>query len=407
MAQVVLDQVTKRYASGLLAVRDLTLTVADGELVVLVGPSGCGKTTTLRLIAGLEQPTSGLIRIGSQTVDHLPPHRRDVALVFQRPALYPHLTVRDNLAFGLRMRQRSGWLARLTGRWLRPGRYAQLVERERVLAEQVEQTARLLGLEGVLDRQPSQLSGGEQQRVALGRALVRRPAAFLLDEPLSNLDAPLRAEMRRELHLLHRRLPATILYVTHDPVEAQTLADRVVVLKEGVVQQIGRPQAVYDRPHNRFVAGFFGWPSMNLMDGQVVLSEGGPSFVTGGHRLPLPAMTIAGWHRLIGRPLTLGIRPEDIRLQIGDCRLQIAEAEDATNPQSAICNLQSAIEMRVMLVEPLGASALVTLQRGDWRLTALATGRPEVTLGQQVDVRVAMERAHWFDGPSGLALTET
>ena len=384
MAEVVLEQLTKRYASGAVAVRDLSLTVADGELVVLVGPSGCGKTTTLRLIAGLERPTTGTVRIGGRSVNGLPPDRRDVALVFQRPALYPHLTVRDNLAFGARLRQPAGRLRRLAWRWLRPAKYAQILDQERLLAERVAQTARLLGLDGVLGRRPARLSGGEQQRVALGRALVRRPAAFLLDEPLSNLDAPLRAELRRELHLLHRLLPATMIYVTHDQVEALSLGDRVVVLKEGILQQVDHPRRLYERPGNRFVAGFIGWPPMNLMDGQVVREEDGLYFATQGQRLALPpGCTPAG--RSCGTALTLGLRPEDVEVITGR----------PDGPATA---------MEVALVEALGSTALVTLRRGDWRLTAVLDGRRALAERQDVRVRLAMERAHWFDGKSGLAL---
>src|SRR5262245_34433799 len=275
MAEVALGGVSKQYPGGVEALRDLTLTVADGELVVLVGPSGCGKTTTLRLIAGLETPTRGTLRIGGRVVNDLPPRERDVAMVFQRPALYPHLSVRDNLAFGLRMRRGGfpllGWNRRA----------------DEVVRDRVARAARMLELDDVLDRLPGQLSGGQQQRVALGRAVVREPAAFLLDEPLSNLDARLRTEMRRELHLLHRRLRATMIYVTHDQTGALPPGDRLVVLHRGVAQQADAPLAVYERPANRFVAGFIGWPPMNFMDGQLVGQDGRPGFATRDLVLPL------------------------------------------------------------------------------------------------------------------------
>jgi multiple sugar transport system ATP-binding protein len=383
MAEVVFEQVSKRYPNGVLAVRDLSLTVADGEFVVLVGPSGCGKTTTLRLLAGLEQPTHGTLRIAGRVVNDLRPSQRDIALVFQRPALYPHLSVRDNLAFSLRLRQHVGFLTRLAWRCLRPARYTQLQEQDQLRAERVAQTARLLGLEDVLERLPGQLSGGQQQRVALGRALVRQPAAFLLDEPLSNLDAPLRVEMRRELHLLHRRLPATMLYVTHDQVEAMTLGDRVVVLKEGVVQQVDRPMVLYERPCNRFVAGFIGWPPMNLLDGQLVHSEGRLGFLTQGQWLPLPPGNQPG-NEYAGRPLTLGVRPEEIRVDESGVGWRVS--------------------MVVVLVEPLGSMSLVTLHRGGWQLTAQTNARQVVVERQTVEVNWDMERAHWFDGQSGVAL---
>ena len=278
MAEVALKGVGKQYANGVQAVEGLDLVVADGELVVLVGPSGCGKTTTLRLIAGLEAPSAGLVRIGGSVVNGEPPNRRDVAMVFQRPALYPHLSVQANLGFGLKLRQ--GW-------W-----FGAPERRHRV-----EEVARALGLEDLLDRRPAELSGGQQQRVALGRALVRRPAVFLLDEPLAGLDAPLRLEMRRELHLLHRRLRATMIYVTHDQEEALTLGDRVVVLDRGRPQQSDRPAALYERPANRFVAAFLGWPPLSLLDGRLVEEDGRLCLVGDGEKLPVPGE----WRRFAGR----------------------------------------------------------------------------------------------------------
>ena len=387
MAEVVLEHLTKNYPNGIQAVRDLSLCVADGELLVLVGPSGCGKTTTLRLLAGLEEPSAGRLTIGGQVVNSLPPRARDVAMVFQRPALYPHLSVRQNLAFGLHLRRGiRGW-PRLLSR-LFPGRRLEGRQQEQELAERVTETAQLVGLEDVLDRLPGQLSGGQQQRAALGRAIVRRPALFLLDEPLSQLDSRLRAELRQELHLLQRRLRATMIYVTHDQAEAMTLGDRVAVMDRGVLQQVDRPLAVYERPRNCFVAGFVGWPSMNFLDGQLAAVDGRPSFVTATWALPVPPRTVRAWAPYTGRPLILGIRPEDIRL---------------AGPGWAGARLS----LEVALIEPLGASSVLTLQRDSWRLTAQVTDREAVEKKQTVEVYFDMERAHLFDRATGLTLADS
>jgi multiple sugar transport system ATP-binding protein len=360
MARLVLEQLCKHFPGGVVAVDDLSLTVADGELLVLVGPSGCGKTTTLRLIAGLEEPTRGTVRIGEQVVNGRPPHRRDVAMVFQRAALYPHLSVRDNLAFGLRLY----------------GGYQPLV------AQRVAEAARMLGLEDVLERRPAQLSGGQQQRVALGRAVVRQPAVFLLDEPLSGLDPPLRAELRRELHLLHRRLSATMIYVTHDQVEALALGDRVAVLERGRLHQVDRPQALYERPADRFVAGFIGWPPMNFLDGRLTSRDGQLGLLVEGCWLPVPAE--------VERPVTLGFRPEAVT--IGP-----ADREGAA----------TAISMEVVAVEPLGGRWLVTLRRSGWQLTSRLDEPPRFAEGQTVTVNLDMQQAHWFDRLTGAALGRT
>ncbi len=377
MAEVALEHVSKHYAPGAAALDDLTLTVADGELLVLVGPSGCGKTTTLRLIAGLETLTAGTVRINGQVVNDLPPRLRDVAFVFQRPTLYPHLSVADNLAFGVRMRQGTGpahWLGRL----FRPADGDELNER-------VRQTAELLGLADLLHRRPSQLSGGQQQRVALGRALVRRPAVFLLDEPLSNLDPSLRHEMRRELHLLQRRLRATMVYVTHDQVEAMTLGDRVVVLDRGKVQQVGRPLELYERPANRFVAGFLGWPPMNFFDGRLVRRDGGGlALAAGGGELPLPAETFGAATSYNGGDVTAGIRPKHVTV-----------GEGIAHPIG---------KMDVLLVEPLGPTTLATLGRDGQHLLALVGGQAELRERQSVEVGLDVRHLHLFDRSSGTAL---
>jgi multiple sugar transport system ATP-binding protein len=369
MAVIELEQVAKQYPTGVWGVRDLSWTAREGELLVLVGPSGCGKTTTLRLIAGLEEPTHGVIRMRiagrGQPVNGLEPWRRNVAMVSQRPTLYPHLTVRRNLAFGLKLRS-DGLDAR-------------------AIQERVCQAADLLGLADVLDRRPAELSGGQQQRVALGRAIVRRPLAFLLDEPLSSLDAPRRIEMRRELHLLQRRLPATMIYVTHDQAEAMALGDRVVVMNRGTVQQVDRPGDLYERPCNRFVAGFLGWPPMSFLDGRLEFREGRPGFGDGESWVPAPIRKIAEWTRHAGRGLTLGIRPEDVGAR-----------------KSALPTLAMTVE----LVEVLGREYLVTLARSSWRLTSL--WREGLPPGEHDTALVSlnMERAYLFDRVTGVTLSQ-
>ncbi|HEY7315370.1 MAG TPA: ABC transporter ATP-binding protein [Gemmataceae bacterium] len=373
MAEVTLEQIGKTYPGGVEAVRGVNLRVADGELVVLVGPSGSGKTTLLRLIAGLETPTTGVLRIGDHVVNDVPPHRRDVAMVFQRPALYPHLSVWANLGFSLKLRRGVFWR-----RWL--GRRRQKEDEkaeERILA-----VAGQLGLENVLERRPATLSGGQQQRVALGRALVRRPAVFLLDEPLSNLDARLRLDMRRELHLLHRRLRATMIYVTHDQDEAMALGERVVVLDQGVIRQADHPQALYDQPADPFVAGFLGWPPMNLLVGELIAV---------GDRLTFAnwdvCLVVSGrpdWQRLVGRPLLLGIRPEDVAVTEGPG--------------------EGRLGMEVRLIERLGPIRLVTLAAASWVVTVRTPPTPEVNEGETVYAAFDLARAHLFDPATGRAL---
>src|SRR5690242_10663374 len=265
MARIALEHIDESYPTGYVASRDLSLEIADGEFLVLVGPSGSGKSTVLRMIAGLEKPTAGTITIGDRDVTSLPPQERDIAMVFQSYALYPHMSVRENMAFGLKLRKQPA--ATVTRR--------------------VGEVAESLGLTPMLDRKPAQLSGGQRQRVALGRAIVREPKAFLFDEPLSNLDAQLRVETRAELARLHRRLGATMVYVTHDQVEAMTLGTRVAVLKDGELQQVAPPMELYRRPRNQFVASFIGSPSMNFLRGDVTRANGAPQFTAPGLRLSL------------------------------------------------------------------------------------------------------------------------
>jgi multiple sugar transport system ATP-binding protein len=307
MAEITLDRLTKVYGDGTRAVADLDLEIADGEFVVLVGPSGCGKTSALRMVAGLEPITDGRVLIGGEVVNKLPPKDRDIAMIFQNYALYPHMSAFDNMAFGLKLRG---------------------MKRERRGAR-VRSTAQTLGLAAVLPKKPRTLSGGQRQRVAMGRAIVREPRAFLMDEPLSNLDAKLRVEMRAEIARLQRELGVTTIYVTHDQVEAMTLGDRVAIMRDGVLQQVAQPQELYDRPRNLFVAEFIGSPAMNLVGADLARADGGLVATFGDRTLPVGERVLAsrpGLPRFEGRRLILGVRPEDIE----DARFGSGEPLGAT-----------------------------------------------------------------------------
>src|SRR5215475_6787266 len=288
MAQVMMKDLNKKY-DEVHAVKDVNLHIRDKEFMVLVGPSGCGKTTTLRMVAGLEEITAGEIAIGDRVVNDLPPKDRDIAMVFQNYALYPHMSVYDNMAFGLKMRKFP----------------------KAEIAKRVQDAAEILGIQELLKRKPRQLSGGQRQRVAVGRAIVRHPQVFLFDEPLSNLDAKLRVQMRVELKRLHERLETTAIYVTHDQVEAMTLGSRVVVMKDGWVQQVGEPLELYGRPANKFVAGFIGSPAMNFADVTIAEANGVINAEASGLRIKVPADRVAKMAAFKGQTVTLGIRPED------------------------------------------------------------------------------------------------
>jgi multiple sugar transport system ATP-binding protein len=381
MADVAFESVTKVYPGGVRALVDFSLTVSDGERVVLVGPSGSGKSTVLRLIAGLETPTAGTIRIGGRVVNDVAPRDRDVALVFQRPTFYPHLTVRENLAFGCRLRSQPGRWIRLMNRVFRPAQHEALRQQDEELAQRVADAARQLELEDVLERRPGQLSGGQQQRVALGRALVRQPAVFLLDEPLSNLESRLRYDLRRELHLLQRRLHATMITVTHDQTEALTFGERVVVLDRGVVQQVDRPEVLYERPCNRFVAGFIGWPPMNFLAGHVSNQDGSGRFIIDDASLVLPGSISIDWKQAEGRALELGIRPEHVSL--------------------ATTRAEGSLAMQVSLIESLGGATLVTCRRGSLQVTARVGPRVAMRIGDEVAVDLDMAHVYIFDAASG------
>jgi multiple sugar transport system ATP-binding protein len=323
MAQIAYEKVAKVYDDGTTAVHDLDLEIQDGELMVVVGPSGCGKTTALRMLAGLEEITEGEIRIGDRVVNDLTPKERDIAMVFQSYALYPHMTVEQNLAFGLKLRKLP----------------------KDDIQQRVRSTAKTLEIEEFLKRKPRALSGGQRQRVAMGRAIVREPQAFLMDEPLSNLDAKLRVQMRAEIHQLQRRMGVTTLYVTHDQVEAMTMGDRVAVMQKGHLQQVDTPQVLYDQPVNEFVAGFIGSPSINMVEAELAQSNGALSATFGGHSLRVDdqlARNKSGLGNYVGRTILLGIRPEDF---------EDATLEPDTPPER---RLQTTCD----LTEPLGAEIL-------------------------------------------------
>jgi multiple sugar transport system ATP-binding protein len=382
MASVVLEKVSKIFPTGVVGVEELSLDVADGELLAIVGPSGCGKTTTLRLIAGLDLPTSGTIRIAGRKANDLPPADRNVAMLFQRPVLYPHKTVRDNLGLGLALRQRARWWSRLTT----AGQQARLTRHERVL-----EIAQVLGLDGMLDRYPGQLSGGQQQRVALGRALVRQPAVLLLDEPLSNLDIPLRQSLRRELHVLQRQLRITMVWVTHDPHEAIALGDRVAVFEHGRLRQVDRPEVLLRHPADTFVARFALWPPLNLIDGELQNIDGTLTFIACPGKLPLAATETACWQRWIGKPVQLGVAPEDVVL--------LPDGNSQGWP------------MEVRLIEPLGRGYLVVAAHGraemtSWCKVDCQNGRDMDTMavGNTIMVHLRFANCCLFDRASGQAL---
>lgn len=365
MPSVSFEHVCKRFGD-VSVVEDFSLQVEDGELLVLVGGSGCGKSTLLRMVAGLETVTTGSIRIDERDITHLPPRQRDVAMVFQDYALYPHMTVRDNLSLGLRLRK--------------------------VPAAEIDRRVRwaggMLGLDSLLDRKPKQLSGGQRQRVAMGRAMVREPLVFLFDEPLSNLDAGLRARMRIEIGGLQRRLKTTTVYVTHDQVEAMTLGDRIVVLANGRIQQVGRPIELYRTPLNRFVAGFIGTPPMNFVDGRLHAEDGGTAFVAEGVRLELSAERMPAV--LAAEPMTLGVRPEDLKVVAGK-----PLPGDAPGAR---------LSGRVLLVERLGGTSHIHFDVGPHRMMASVSNEQLPEVGDAIEVQVPSARVHLF-GSDGRAVS--
>jgi multiple sugar transport system ATP-binding protein len=368
MADIVLEHVHKRYPNGYVAAKDLSLNIHDGELLVLVGPSGSGKSTVLRMIAGLEAVTAGRVHIGGRDVTDLEPRDRDVAMVFQSYALYPHMSVRDNLAFSLTLRK------------------APRAEIDRRVAS----VAGALGLSSLLDRRPAQLSGGQRQRVALGRAMVREPVAFLLDEPLSNLDARLRLETRAELARLHRRLGATMVYVTHDQTEAMTLGTRVAVMHEGALQQVAPPMTLYRQPANVFVAGFIGSPAMNFVPGRARRADGASSWIVEGGGLSLSIDADAD---LDNRALSVGVRPQELSIVSG------GESEESIAGQW---------NGAVTLVELLGNEQLVHVAVGDVPdLVVVSPASRSFSVGDRVSVCVPRGAVHLFDASTGERLRTT
>ena len=364
MAMVSIRNVNKVYDGNVHAVKNVDLEVRDKEFMVFVGPSGCGKTTTLRMVAGLEAITSGDILIGDTVVNELPPMDRDIAMVFQNYALYPHMSVFNNMAFGLKMRK---------------------FEKSEI-NKRVRDAAAILGIENLLDRKPRQLSGGQRQRVALGRAIVRHPQVFLFDEPLSNLDAKLRVQMRVELKKLHERLGTTAIYVTHDQVEAMTLGDRVVVMKDGVVQQVGEPLELYNTPANRFVAGFIGSPAMNFAEVTLSATNGTLWAVAPGFRIGLPAALAERAASHAGEPATLGIRPED---------LHIAGAGDPPE----LC-----FEVEVEVVEQLGSEIVLDTRAANTAFVASVEPTLRVRIHDRLRLAMNPNRLHLFDSKTEAAV---
>jgi multiple sugar transport system ATP-binding protein len=353
VAQVILQQVSKTYPGGVIAVHPLDLHIAHGEFAVLVGPSGCGKSTTLRMIAGLEEITGGTVSIGDRVVNDIEPRDRNIAMVFQNYALYPHMNVRENLAFGLKMRK--------------------LPKAE--ITAKVEDAARILGIETLLERKPRALSGGQRQRVALGRAIVRDPDVFLFDEPLSNLDAKMRVQMRAEIARLHHRLGATMIYVTHDQTEAMTLGQRIVVMKDGIVQQVAAPLELYERPANRFVAGFIGSPAMNFLSGRLEQHDGLRFVTEAGESVGLPA----GFRpaaAVVGTPTILGIRPEHL---------------DVTSAGAG-----AGLSAPVQVVESLGNETMVHLGLGGGVLVVRCPGQAAAVIDKPLGVNLRAESIRLF-----------
>ncbi|MFO1038542.1 MAG: sn-glycerol-3-phosphate ABC transporter ATP-binding protein UgpC [Geminicoccaceae bacterium] len=356
MAAVDVRKVDKFYGT-VQALHGVQVDIQDGEFVVLVGPSGCGKSTLLRMIAGLEEISRGEIAIGGRVVNNVPPKDRDIAMVFQNYALYPHMTVKENMAFSLKLAKAP----------------------KNVIEERVGKAAQILGLNGLLDRYPRQLSGGQRQRVAMGRAIVRNPQVFLFDEPLSNLDAKLRVQMRTEIKELHQRLKTTAIYVTHDQIEAMTMADRIVVMQGGNVEQVGAPLELYDRPANLFVAGFIGSPAMNLIDAKLSRQNGSVSAISAdGTALPLPANS--GGRE--GQDVIYGVRPEHLQLQ----------------PSG------SALGAEVVVVEPTGAETLVVSRLGGGEVQAVFRERHKLTPGDKIGLAPDLNHVHLFDKASGQRL---
>ncbi|MDP2942151.1 MAG: sn-glycerol-3-phosphate ABC transporter ATP-binding protein UgpC [Candidatus Omnitrophota bacterium] len=359
MAQVSLRHISKVYGGNVKAVSDVTLGIENKEFVVLVGPSGCGKSTTLRMIAGLEEISEGEIYIGDKLVNDVPAKDRDIAMVFQNYALYPHMTVYENMAFGLRLRKYS----------------------KAEIDQRVKEAAQMLGIARYLTRRPKELSGGERQRVAVGRAIVRKPLVFLFDEPLSNLDAKMRVQMRTEINKLHTRLQSTMIYVTHDQVEAMTMGNRIVVMKDGIVHQVADPISLYDKPVNKFVAGFIGSPPMNFLMGRIVKTDGKLSFDEGTFRVKLVDDMIPKVASYEGKEVTFGIRPEDIY-----DKLFVQEAPP-----------ENTVTARVDVVEPMGSEVYLHMATPKHTFIARVGGHDKPEVNRDIDMVFDMSKIHFFD----------
>ncbi|MDO4619200.1 MAG: sn-glycerol-3-phosphate ABC transporter ATP-binding protein UgpC [Lachnospiraceae bacterium] len=359
MASLSLKHIDKTYPNGFKAVKDFNLEIADKEFIIFVGPSGCGKSTTLRMVAGLEDITGGEFKIDGKLMNDVEPKDRDIAMVFQNYALYPHMTVYDNMAFGLKLRK---------------------VPKDQI-DKAVREAAKILDLDQLLDRKPKALSGGQRQRVAMGRAIVRNPKVFLMDEPLSNLDAKLRVQMRTEISKLHQRLGATIIYVTHDQTEAMTLGTRIVVMKAGEVQQIDTPQNLYDHPCNQFVAGFIGSPQMNFMDAVISAKGNTVTATVGGQTLTVPADKAAALKEYDGKTVVLGIRPEDVH----DEQEYLTKFADAT------------IEAPIRVYELLGAEVFLYFDFAGTQMTARVNPRTPARAGDTVKFAFDMSKTHYFN----------
>jgi multiple sugar transport system ATP-binding protein len=394
MAQIILDHVEKIYPGGVKAIDDLNLDIKDGEFMVFVGPSGCGKSTALRSIAGLEEISGGKIQIGDRIVNDLPPKDRDIAMVFQNYALYPHMTVEQNLGFGLRLRKTP----------------------KDEIKHRVDEATRMLGLEPYLKRRPAALSGGQRQRVAMGRAIVREPQAFLMDEPLSNLDAKLRVSMRASLSQLHERLGVTTVYVTHDQVEAMTLGDRVCVLRDGRLQQVNTPQYLYEAPVNLFVAGFIGSPAMNFVTAELV-RDGGPAVTFAGYKLPVPAEVLdakPGLADYFGKKVILGIRPSDFEdaslgnVSRGTMRVTAGVTEELGSEVMVIFTIDAPHVEHASITQATESEdedeATAALIGGKSLWTARVSKESRVRHGQPIELAVDTRYLQFFDPVSGLSV---
>ena len=362
MANLKFENINKKYPNGFHAVKDFNLTIKDKEFIIFVGPSGCGKSTTLRMVAGLEEITDGTLSIDDKVVNDVEPKDRDIAMVFQNYALYPHMTVYDNMAFGLKLRK--------------------LPKKE--IDEKVREAAKILDLEQLLDRKPKALSGGQRQRVAMGRAIVRNPKVFLMDEPLSNLDAKLRVQMRIEISKLHEKLGATIIYVTHDQTEAMTLGTRIVVMKDGVVQQVDTPQNLYNKPGNLFVAGFIGSPQMNFINVEIVEENARLYAKINKHKLEIPAAkaTVLADKGYVGKTVILGIRPEDVAVSDTD-----------------------GIPAEIKVYELLGAEVYLHYDVNETQMTARVSSSTPLRSGDNANFLLNMEKVHFFDTETELTIT--